>query len=358
MNLTNYIKEKTKETTRNINLDLIKTIAILFVVSVHFYLNTDFYSAVMKSKTMYLMSIFRTIFITCVPLFMMATGFLMKNKKLEKKHYKKISKVLMTYVIASIISLVYKTFYLKMNFTLLEAIEKIFNYTANNYAWYVEMYIGLYLLIPFINMMYDACKSVNQKITLIFVMCFLTIAPTFFNLKWILIPYTWTSLYPITYYLIGAFLSEYKINISKKINVLFIMLSAIVFGTLNYKIRYGETFAWGTYADYYGFEVFIMSVLIFNFLLNLDLSKTNNLAKKSITKISKLSLGMYLSSYIFDTTYYQILNENKEDIISKFKYIIIIVPAVFLSSIILAQLIEWIKSIIEKCTNKIFLKEK
>lgn len=76
---------------RNINIDLIKCIAVFSVISVHFFLNTDFYSRTIINTNMYIAVLFRTLFMICVPLFIISTGYLMKNKTLNKKYYLGIS---------------------------------------------------------------------------------------------------------------------------------------------------------------------------------------------------------------------------------------------------------------------------
>ena len=64
---------------RNINLDLIRCVAVIFVISVHFCLNSAFYEVTCSGMRMLIMYILRTAFITCVPLFLMLTGYLMKK---------------------------------------------------------------------------------------------------------------------------------------------------------------------------------------------------------------------------------------------------------------------------------------
>ena len=73
---------------RNINLDLIRCVAAIFVISVHFCLNSGFYELTCSGMRMLIMCILRTAFITCVPLFLMLTGYLMNKKELTISYYK------------------------------------------------------------------------------------------------------------------------------------------------------------------------------------------------------------------------------------------------------------------------------
>lgn len=72
---------------RNINIDLIKSIAVFSVISVHFFLNVGLYEIIINSSNMYIAIFFRTLFMICVPLFIITTGYLMKDKTLSKKYY-------------------------------------------------------------------------------------------------------------------------------------------------------------------------------------------------------------------------------------------------------------------------------
>ena len=69
---------------RNINLDIIRSIAVFSVLSVHFFLNNGFYTEIIKGKRMLVMFTMRKAFMICVPLFAILTGYLMNKKILSK----------------------------------------------------------------------------------------------------------------------------------------------------------------------------------------------------------------------------------------------------------------------------------
>ncbi len=56
---------------RNLNLDLIRCAAVFFVLSVHFFYNNEFYGVPVMGRRMYLMVVMRTLFVICVPLFLL-----------------------------------------------------------------------------------------------------------------------------------------------------------------------------------------------------------------------------------------------------------------------------------------------
>ena len=83
----------------------------------------------------------------------------------------------------------------------------------------------------------------------------------------------------------------------------------------------------------------------------MNLDNIPNYIKKTITAISKLSLGMYLTSYIFDDLFYGILNRNISSTLDKFKYIILVVFAVFCCSMLLSSAIKILQILYNKLIN-------
>lgn len=148
---------------RNLNLDLIRCVAIFLVISVHFLLNTSFYSTVVNGKKMFLLIVLRVIFMSCVPLFMILTGYLMNKKEPTKEYYKKISKVAVTYVICSLLCILFRILYKGESFSFPSVISSILKFSGCGYAWYIEMYLGLYIIIPFLNKAYNSCKDKKEK---------------------------------------------------------------------------------------------------------------------------------------------------------------------------------------------------
>ena len=57
----------------------------------------------------------------------------------------------------------------------------VFGFSSAPYAWYVEMYIGLFLLIPFLNGAYHSLTSKGQKRALICTMIVIAALPNILN---------------------------------------------------------------------------------------------------------------------------------------------------------------------------------
>ena len=136
--------------TRNPTLDLIRVLAGLFVCGVHFFLYTGFYSEKIVDGNMYLPVLVRVFMGMCVPMFLVLSGYLMNSKTPCKSYYRGIVKTLVVYVLAGICGLLYEAFYLKSQVTILSGFLRIFDFSSAKYAWYVEMYIGLFCLFHFL----------------------------------------------------------------------------------------------------------------------------------------------------------------------------------------------------------------
>lgn len=355
---------------RNLNADLIRCVAVYSVVSVHFLLNTGFYSVATEGPLMLFMCMVRSLFMVCVPLFMILSGYLMWQKTLSKAYYKGLLKTLEIYVMASIACLLFKRFVQgDVEVTLRSGMLGILDFDAANYAWYIEMYIGLFLLIPFLNLAYHGLKSQREKQALVVTMILLTLAPKLLNnfnftlAGWWdspssadkydpLVPGFFTAMYPITYYFIGAYLREYDWKISKKKNVVLLILAVILFGCYNYWRSDGGKFVWASNSTWGG-ENLITASLLFVLLLHIKMEKWPVVFKAVLTYISNISLGIYLVSWIFDRIVYDgFLKSAVPEITERWKFYPIAVPAVFFGSAGLATLLYLIRHGLHKIAQQ------
>lgn len=69
-------KDKPMTRKRDLRLDIIRCIAAFSVISVHFLSHIQYYEASMEGRRMFLMTLMRTAFMVCVPLFLILTGYL------------------------------------------------------------------------------------------------------------------------------------------------------------------------------------------------------------------------------------------------------------------------------------------
>lgn len=326
------VAEKPKK-ERLIGLDIIRFLAIIFVFMTHsmaykMNLETDLLS------TKWIFEVIqRFITLSCVPLFILLTGFLNNKDKPDAKYYKSIIPLVLSYVLISVVELVGTKLFVFENGTIKYVAEglaninlpleitKIFNFTQNSYAWYFEMYIGLFLLIPFLNIMWNNLKTNKEKVILVVSCCFLSLLPkTLESFRipalmdteiggWLdVLPDFWKITHPLAYFFIGKLIRDLKPNY----NYLIRILTVIVAVAIPVLCCYFTTKSTGEYAWYMfnGFgtitNAFVASSI---FILFYDIKFKIPAVSQIISQISICSFEMYLLSSIFDKIYYNTLTE-------------------------------------------------
>jgi surface polysaccharide O-acyltransferase-like enzyme len=339
--------EKEKR-SRNLNIDLIKTLACLFVIGVHSLLRNDFYIMNIDNNEQCIFTTLRSLFINCVPLFIITTGYLMCNKKLNKNYYKGILKTLILTIIIGIITIL---IFDKM--TISKFINNMINFSGANYAWYVRLYFGLFLLIPFLNIIINNIKNKKHLFVLIVSIALLTSVPNILLKNNISIINTWWSqIYPLMYYFVGAFIRKYPPKISKIKSLILFIVFLLLNGFINIYITKKGTFIDGGLNNYSSTLVLFTSLYLFIYVLKVDLEKVPNIFKWLLEKISQNTLSIYLISYIFDRTIYDFIRPFIEN---RILFSSICILGVFICSFICALILDKIyDKFINKPVNKLY----
>ncbi len=318
---------------RYAGIDIIKILALIFVVTVHSFLHTGFYSTPMTVDFGLFQTFFRWAAFCCVPLFMTVTGYLMSRKKLERGFYKGMLRVLAVYVIVSIICVIFNIFYHKYVYTPWAFIRGLFMFTDAQYGWYVEYYLSLYLLIPFINQAYHGMRTRRNKRIMLMTVCFLLLfAQSFFigtELATQIKPFPnfFTRGYPFAYYLIGAYLRDFppKPKRNRKLRYFAVYCATLTWTSLVtfYQCR-KNTETGGTWRpwhndDYAAWPVALMTVMLF--LMLFDIRIRSKTACAVLKRLSNATFAAYLISYIFDCITYRRLNETYQAVPERFRHV-------------------------------------
>lgn len=245
----------------------------------------------------------RNFAMSCVPLFIILTGYLMSQKKLCRGYYKGVIRTLITFVIAEIGCIIYDA--IAFEKPILDQIKDI---GLAHYSWYIDMYIGLFLLIPFLNLAYNSIDSKKRKqifIITLFVICclFPTIAGFLYKTQgW------WHVAYPLAYYFAGCYIREYPPRLSCLKYIMMALLSNTLF-VIFLNLRYPNAVMWrSAHTEYSSAFIYIVSLLLFCAMLKLhDKLGGCKYARIVLPRISRLTLGAYLISYITDDIIYDTL---------------------------------------------------
>ncbi|WP_455587190.1 acyltransferase [Bacteroides sp.] len=322
--------------TRNSGLDIIRSFAILFVIAGHFFsLHTAFKTSTFEGISLFIQSTVSFLFYIGVSLFLLLTGYLNTSKSINKKYYRGGIRVIISYLLFSLITIIFRKYYLHEELSWLQWGLKVLDFSAIPYGWYIEMWIGLFLLTPFLNLLYKAIPNRKQKLILIGTLYIMTALPDLLNRYGLhLVPGFWQQCFPLTFYFIGAYIHEYKPTIRKEWAWLIILGICLINPVFNLLFIHNHTLIQicGSSNGVFGVPVAVLFFLLF-YQSNIH-SVT---CKKALAKVSILSLDMYLCCYIFDAIYYPYFKEHYFVNQSQFGiYIFIIVPLVFISSFVMA----------------------
>lgn len=291
---------------RLIGLDILRAIAIVSVVAGHFFsINTPFNDTPVESASMVFQGFLKALFSNLgVPMFLILSGYLCSHKTLSKSYYIGLIRVLYSYVIISVITWTA----LSDSHKISELFFGIINYRTIHYAWYIEMYIGLFLLIPFINIVLHNCFENKQKsIALMATMIFLFSLPaTFSRRQFHFLPSYWQICFPILCYSIGAYIKQFQPVIHYKASaIVFALLLMFVSPTMeliyNNLTGGGNTFP-GLFGPNYSIVGLFVNYVVFALLYKKE--KFGKLSSIIITKLAIYSLNIYLFSYLFDQLIY------------------------------------------------------
>lgn len=338
------IKEKDNDNlgaNRVIGIDIVRSIAVIFVISVHFFLGCQYYNMPLVGKSMFVMTWMRWLFLCCVPLFMMLTGFLKKNKTVDWKHYRTLKPILASYLIILVLKLIIDRYYHGISITLSQAIKSIISF---EYAWYINMYIGIFILIPFLNIMWNQLDKNKKEILLISLISLTALSTVTNNM----ISNYWQSIYPITYYYLGCYLKDHEVRINKVINVSSILILVTLQAILTYGACGGGYFDWNLFGgyncSYNGLVTIFLTLLIFILFQNVSLK--NKWICKIIKCISECSLEIYLlSSLVVDQFIYSWIRNSIDTPRQWLEWFFVVI---MLSLVISASLAIIIKRIVNK----------
>ncbi len=299
-------------------IDLLKVIAISFVLLYH-ATNYPYNFLESGGGISYFRYFLRTILSTCVPLFFLANGFLLMNKKFDlKKHIiKSIRMVILTFVWGTI-NLLLLSVIENTPLSLGEFIDALWYWKQGwiNHLWYMGALICIYVFFPLIKVAYDKDKKIYFYFVVI--TAAFTFGNTMLNTIFSIISGGQTSLnwfntfnpfrgiygYAFVYFCVGGCLplivkkiKEHRIksNLIALISITVSML--LLFGT-GVILSCNSNSMWDVVWNGYDTIFTFVNVLAI-FVLTTNYAGKNKLVHSIILKISKNTLGIYFIHVIF-----------------------------------------------------------
>jgi len=339
---------------RNSNIELLRIIAMLFIVISHYTVHNGVDNTTIVFGINRIILDISTLGNIGVILFVLISGYFMIQQE-KLKPIKIIILWLETFFYSALIYVILSLLNFH-NFSIANLIKSMLPITFNQY-WFMGVYIMLYILSPFINKFLnsmDRKKHLEFNIILLVLFSLLPTLTTKMNYGNELIQF-------VLFYSLGAYFYKYKTDIFDKkknsillfITAMILILSTIIFDLLGSKIN-----LFNNVSTYFfkrdSFVAITFSISLFNIFINKK--EYNN---KIINLISSCTLGVYLihdNIYIRRILWTKIL-QNANYIYSNYLIIHLLVSVI--SVFIICTFIELIrKNTIERLMNKILLKKK
>lgn len=349
--------------TRNSNFELLRIVSMYLIVMWHFISHSN----LLYNTSGTINTIINFIFIVTaihVNSFILISGYFQYNKDFKLK--KVISIVTTTWFY----KLIYAIIFSFLGIISLSKTDWLFfiqpiNFTYNygEFYWFINMYIFLYLLSPFINLL---IKAMSQKIhkNLIFILFIMLSLIPCITLNSTLSNTGYTISSFVMLYIIGAYFGKYKLkdnyhfkNYSKnKYQAIIILLFLIsVFTSFLPYIIANQFSNYNNDFFIYISKVFGNNTISFSSpfiliesILYLLLFETFNIKSKFINKVASLTFGIYLvheNKFLFSYIYNLINFDNNKIIFYK----IIIYPIIIF---IISAIIEYIRQSLSKLITK------
>lgn len=317
---------------RESGIDLLRCLGLMFVVGVHSFLKNGFYSQPQTGWAMWLADSFRWLFFGCNGIFMMLTGYLKSTKPLGRSYFRGLWAVLLGYAMTCAVSFPIRHFLLGEVLTFGQWLEKLVTFA--NYGWYVEMYIGLYLLSPLLNLALGQLKTKRELLLAAGVMVLLTAAPSATALD--LLPDYWVGLYPLTYYIIGGVIRRLQPKIHPLAGAAGAMGLAMLLGAVSV-LSAGEGFSSGFTQGYGGFWVTAMVTCLFLGLYRMQVGKCTG---KVLAWAAGGCFEGYILSRLLDVWAYELLPQWHTPEKYPLLFIAVTIP-IYLCAIVMGKLTHW-----------------
>ena len=349
-NLTNMNNDSKNKNTYNWGLDIIRVVAMFFVILVH---STSFYGfdgVEISSVSTFFAGVGRYLSFSCIPLFLILTGYLNSNKTPNAKYYLKLLKIFIEYLLCGIFVFFINRFCFDEAIGFGTFLIKMLTFEYLSYSWYINMFVGLFLFAPFFNYLY---KAIPEKCKWWFIITLLLV------FSYPHITSYWTSAYPIMYYFIGVFLKDKQFKIKKYILALCIVGICII-QTLIARFQIPIY----SVENHNNLGCVLLSVSIFLLLSNLTLSDNNSVGLKIVKPlriIANASLSTFLISEIFENFTAQMFAKLElVTFVERLPYLAYLTPLKFVLSVMIGLIITLISlllyKLIIKCVTKIIKK--
>lgn len=323
---------------RDFGADAVRIAAAVMVLIQHFYMRNGFYYREMTDIWGILNIAMRTVSLSCVPMFLMLTGYLKCGKPWSKKYYASLVPVLAAYLLVSVLSLLFRILVRNESRTAAEWLLEFLGFTLAPYSWYVGMYIGLFLLTPLLNKIWQGCAAHREQAAVVLTMAAVTYLPSTVNALSPsgaeLLPAYFKQMYYISYYFLGAYIAARRPKVRQWILWAVILTASLGISVLNTVTRADPAdFYSGFSAGYSHILTALISVCLFLSFSQLQCKRER--LRRVAGWLSGIAFEIYLCSYFTDVLIFPLF-KNDAPAILYFPVGLLMVAAVFVCTAVIA----------------------
>lgn len=344
----------TSKARRDINLDAIRCLSLFFVLAVHFLTHCGIYTAGYTGIAAFLSDTLRNFYAPALGVFIMLNGFLQYRRKLSSYYYLGILRLYEMYLLCAVAHILYDIFYLGTDMGMQDILGAILNFRTGEYSWYILLYNGLFLFIPFLNLSYNNLQHRGHKRVLILSLFFISALPaSFLNAFFSTTAYWWQRIWPIMFYFMGAYFGEYRPRISAKKAGLIYFAVLMLFSVYNYVLYNPNSPFFGTSTKSFQYaheslQIAVMAPLLFLWIMNIDMSGCPAAIEKVLSVISRYTYGIFLFSSLTDAFIYLWLCRFIPDVGMRYLAFPVAVPISYASALLLAWLGDKLVNLMDK----------
>lgn len=278
---------------RKNNIELLRILSMYMILILHLLRFSGFLDiATTNTVKSFIIWFLESLCFVAVNCYVIISGYFLVDSKFK---FKKLINIWLEVMFYSVIIYLILLFTGNISFGLQSFLKSIFPVSLGNY-WFVTVYIALYLLSPFINILINNLNQKQYRGLILIIFLLFSVLPTF-------IPQHNTINYGGSYsiswftclYLIAGYLRKYSSDTSRQKKYLFtyILCSLInviaLFICRHFNINFIEhSFLY----NYYSVTVLLAAINLFLYFKNLSIN--NNFINKLITFISPTTFGIYL----------------------------------------------------------------
>lgn len=349
---------------RNVGLDILRIIAMIMIVFLHVIgkgmfryedNNAEFYKIVL---------LIRAFCIVAVNCYVLITGYFQVNSKF------KINKVINIWVKVIFYSIVIYIILLltgQIDFNIKDVIKSLFPILTNEY-WFVNCYLLLYILSPYINKIIKQLDKKEFQRLLIILLIVFSILPSVLPSAFVMDNTRgYGIIWFIILYLVGAYIRLYVKTYYKnrKNLIVFFLINSftylLVLGIQYICTKLQISDISERMYNYNFITVFLSSLCLFLYFKNINIKNTKII--NIISKIAPLTFGVYIiheQVILRETLYLNILNLDQ---FWNNSIQFVVIPITAITIFLICTLIEkmtknTIQTLIYNCLEKIYLKLK